>query len=85
MQRFGRCLSLRQRLQKRKCIAVRNLSGWHMRRCSIMQGKLTMGRNESAAPYTTPDGAVRFQAIIGNETLWLNQLGMAELFEVEVS
>ena len=40
---------------------------------------------ESVVLYTTPDGAVRVQAIIRNETLWLTQLGMAELFEVDKS
>ena len=40
---------------------------------------------ESVVLYTTPDGAVRVRAIIRNETLWLTQLGMAELFEVDKS
>lgn len=40
---------------------------------------------ESVVLYTTPDGAVRVQAIIRNETLWLTQLGMSELFEVDKS
>ena len=40
---------------------------------------------ESVVLYTTPDGAVRVQAIVRNETLWLTQLGMAELFEVDKS
>ena len=41
------------------------------------------GKDETVALYTTPDGAVRVRAIIRNETLWLTQLGMAELFEVD--
>ena len=44
-----------------------------------------MDGNESVILYTTPDGAVRVRAIIRNETLWLTQLGMAELFEVDKS
>ena len=43
------------------------------------------GKDETVALYTTPDGAVRVRAIIRNETLWLTQLGMAELFEVDKS
>ena len=43
------------------------------------------GKDESVVLYTTPDGAVRVQTVIRNETLWLTQLGMAELFEVDKS
>ena len=40
------------------------------------------GKDESVVLYTTPDGAVKVNAIIKNETLWLTQAAMAELFEV---
>ena len=46
---------------------------------------MDQGNAESVVLYTTPDGAVRVQAVIRNETLWLTQLGMAELFEVDKS
>ena len=46
---------------------------------------MDQGNAESVVLYTTPDGAVRVRAIIRNETLWLTQLGMAELFEVDKS
>lgn len=32
--------------------------------------------------YTTPEGEVRVQAIIKDETIWLTQKGMAQLFDV---
>ena len=41
-----------------------------------------MDGNESVALYTTPDGAVKVNAIIKNETVWLTQAAMAELFGV---
>ena len=41
-----------------------------------------MDGNESVVLYTTPDGAVKVNAIIKNETLWLTQAAMAELFGV---
>lgn len=34
--------------------------------------------------YTTPNGAVRFDVMIQNETVWLTQKQMASLFDVEV-
>ena len=37
---------------------------------------------ESVVLYTTPDGAVKVNALIKNETLWLTQAAMAELFGV---
>ena len=37
---------------------------------------------ESVVLYTTPDGAVTVNALIKNETLWLTQAAMAELFGV---
>ena len=39
-------------------------------------------KNESVVLYTTPDGAVKVNAVIKNETLWLTQAAMAELFGV---
>ena len=41
-----------------------------------------MGENESVVLYTTTDGAVKVNAVIKNETLWLTQAAMAELFGV---
>ena len=41
-----------------------------------------MDGNESVVLYTTPDGAVKVNAVIKNETLWLTQAAMAELFGV---
>jgi hypothetical protein len=35
--------------------------------------------------YTTPDGAARVEVFFQEETFWLNQRRMAELFEVEVN
>ena len=40
------------------------------------------GKDESVVLYTTPDGAVKVNAVIKNETLWLTQAAMAELFGV---
>ena len=40
------------------------------------------GNDESVVLYTTPDGAVKVNAVIKNETLWLTQAAMAELFGV---
>ena len=40
------------------------------------------GKDESVVLYTTPDGAVKVNALIKNETLWLTQAAMAELFGV---
>lgn len=34
--------------------------------------------------YSTPDGDVRVQAVIKDETIWLTQKGIAELFNVGV-
>ena len=34
--------------------------------------------------YTTPNGAVRVEVMIHNETVWLSQKAMAELFGVKV-
>ena len=53
--------------------------------CYNMHMKKDDSSAESVVLSTTPDGAVRVQAIIRNETLWLTQLGMAELFEVDKS
>ena len=33
--------------------------------------------------YTTPEGAVKVNAVLKDETLWLPQLAMAELFGVQ--
>ena len=35
--------------------------------------------------YTSPDGKVTVNALVKNETLWMTQLGMAMLFEVDKS
>ena len=35
--------------------------------------------------YTSPDGKVVVNAIVKDETLWMTQLGMAMLFEVDKS
>ncbi len=35
--------------------------------------------------YTTPDGAVHIEVFFQNETFWLSQRKMAELFGVEVN
>ena len=35
--------------------------------------------------YTSPDGKVTVNALVKGETLWMTQLGMAELFEVDKS
>ena len=35
--------------------------------------------------YTTPEGAVRVNAVLKDETLWLTQLAMTQLFEVDKS
>ena len=34
--------------------------------------------------YSGADGSIRVEVIIGDETVWLNQKGMAELFDVEI-
>lgn len=34
--------------------------------------------------YTTPDGDIKINTILQNETIWLTQAGMAELFDVNV-
>ena len=41
-----------------------------------------MDGNESVVLYTPPDGAVKVNVVIKNETLWLTQAAMAELFGV---
>ena len=33
--------------------------------------------------YTTPEGAVNVNAVLKDETLWLTQLAMTQLFEVD--
>lgn len=45
------------------------------------------GRNEEmpVVLYTSPDGKVTVNALVKNETLWMTQLGMAMLFEVDKS
>ena len=43
---------------------------------------MSMDGNESVVLYTTPDGAVKVNAVVKNETLWLTQAAMAELFGV---
>ena len=35
--------------------------------------------------YTSPDGKVTVNALVKDETLWMTQLGMAMLFEVDKS
>lgn len=35
--------------------------------------------------YTTPEGAVKVNAVLRDETLWLTQLAMTQLFEVDKS
>ncbi len=35
--------------------------------------------------YTTPDGDVKMEVLVQNETVWLTQKAMAELFDVEVN
>lgn len=47
-------------------------------------------QNESADEtpivlYTTPDGAVRVNALVKDQTLWMTQLGMTKLFAVDKS
>ena len=32
--------------------------------------------------YTTPEGAVKVKAVLKDETMWLTQAGMADLFDV---
>ena len=34
--------------------------------------------------YSAPDGSIKIQVVVGDETVWASQRGMAELFEVEV-
>ena len=34
--------------------------------------------------YSTPDGEIKIDAILQNESIWLTQNGMAELFAVNV-
>lgn len=34
--------------------------------------------------YTTPDGDIKIDTIVQNETIWLTQAAMAELFGVNV-
>lgn len=35
--------------------------------------------------YTTPDGAVRVNALVKDQTLWMTQAGMAQVFDVDKS
>jgi hypothetical protein len=42
-------------------------------------------REDEIILYTTPDGAARVEVFFQEETFWLNQRRMAELFEVEVN
>ena len=35
--------------------------------------------------YTTPEGAVKVDAVLKDETLWLTQAAMTQLFEVDKS
>ena len=39
--------------------------------------------NNNILLYTTPNGAVRIEVYIGNETVWLTQKAIAELFGVQ--
>ena len=32
--------------------------------------------------YTTPEGSVKVKAVLKDETMWLTQAGMADLFDV---
>ena len=34
--------------------------------------------------YTTPEGAIKIDTILQNETIWLTQSAMADLFDVNV-
>jgi hypothetical protein len=43
------------------------------------------GMNQSQIVlYTTPDGDIKIDTIVQNETIWLTQAAMAELFGVNV-
>jgi hypothetical protein len=35
--------------------------------------------------YASPDGTIKVQVIVGSETVWVSQKGMAEIFDVTVS
>lgn len=35
--------------------------------------------------YSSPDGSIRVQVAVGDETVWASQKGMAEIFDVDVS
>ena len=50
--------------------------------CYNIRMKQGGSRAESVVLYTTPDGAVKVKALVKNETLWLTQAAMAELFGV---
>jgi len=44
----------------------------------------TSSNNSEIVLYTTPDGTVKIDTIFQNETIWLTQAKMAELFDVNV-
>ncbi len=45
---------------------------------------MTKSNNSQIVLYTTPDGTVKIDTIFRDETIWLTQKKMAELFDVNV-
>ena len=49
-----------------------------------MTNEQNLSTNKNFLLYTAPDGEVRLEVVLQNETLWLTQKVMAELFEVNI-